>query len=542
MLRAKASPQPTGWALALATLAERQLPRILTQACRDPTSPCFGCFDRDWWHYRIRDFPSIILQQGAYTIWLASQRTPTPPVRSQLEALAKAGARFWNQRATRFGAFEEYYPWERGYPPLAFSMLAIAKLVQAGVVSVEELEPGFHCAAKQLLNRFEGQAANQQIAGLAALAILRLVAPSLVPSTRWNDLVTRSLRLQNKEGWFHEYDGPDLGYLSVTLDCLWDLFDATQDERFVLSAKAATQFTLQITGFLRSSPGMHNARNTDYLVPYGLVRSSQTFADQIEGICSLPALLFDRADQSDHFFAAIDDRYWTHYIGHSVERALSWCQDPSDHDAHPSTPIGSFNFPAAGYVAAIQTSPDIRLFLSLKKGGILTLTSNQRSLSDYGWQVRSGTRFHVSHWWSTDWRAQSTDHHWTVEGWMFPHREILSTPHKHAALRLGTLILGARLIPWLKRKLIFKQGARRYGFRRSVSLQANTCLVEDEITGLQPGDEVTRAPRASKRHVSSADSFHREDLTLAEGWTKEENPVTKNGRFFCRTIYRLAPS
>ena len=44
------------------------LPRILTQVCRNKYSKNFGSFDRNWWHYKIRDFSSIILQQGAYTL------------------------------------------------------------------------------------------------------------------------------------------------------------------------------------------------------------------------------------------------------------------------------------------------------------------------------------------------------------------------------------------------------------------------------------------------------------------------------------------
>ena len=29
--------------------------RIFTALDRDPNSPTFGCFDRDFWHYKIRD-------------------------------------------------------------------------------------------------------------------------------------------------------------------------------------------------------------------------------------------------------------------------------------------------------------------------------------------------------------------------------------------------------------------------------------------------------------------------------------------------------
>ena len=52
------------------------LPRILSQCCRDANSPSFGCFDRNFWHYRMRDFSSIILQQGGYAVLLAQKALP----------------------------------------------------------------------------------------------------------------------------------------------------------------------------------------------------------------------------------------------------------------------------------------------------------------------------------------------------------------------------------------------------------------------------------------------------------------------------------
>ena len=56
------------------------LPRILSQCCRDANSPSFGCFDRYFWHYRMRDFSSIILQQGGYAVLLAQKALPDAPV------------------------------------------------------------------------------------------------------------------------------------------------------------------------------------------------------------------------------------------------------------------------------------------------------------------------------------------------------------------------------------------------------------------------------------------------------------------------------
>jgi len=87
----------------LGTHAAFIAPRILTQVCRDPNSAAYGSFDRDWWHYRIRDFSSVILQQGAYAIWLASRLDALADCRDDLARLAAAGCRFWNARAIRRG-------------------------------------------------------------------------------------------------------------------------------------------------------------------------------------------------------------------------------------------------------------------------------------------------------------------------------------------------------------------------------------------------------------------------------------------------------
>ena len=89
----------------LLRVAQRWMPRILTQVCRDPTSPLFGCADRNWWHYKIRDFPSIILQQAGYALHEAARLPQWHDQREALEAIAAASARFWNARAQKHYAF-----------------------------------------------------------------------------------------------------------------------------------------------------------------------------------------------------------------------------------------------------------------------------------------------------------------------------------------------------------------------------------------------------------------------------------------------------
>lgn len=525
----------------LRSLARQQLPRLLTQVCRDPGSPFYGCFDRNWWHYKIRDFPSVILQQGAYALWTAAELPEFASVAPSLRGLASAGCRFWQKRALRRRAFEEYYPWEEGYPPLAFSTLAVMKMVAEEAVPPGEMKPGAIAAARQLSARFEHQAANQQVAGLAALAWLKKIYPDLVDSRTFADLSLRTLALQDAEGWFVEYDGPDLGYLAVTIDCLWDLFDATGDSAYVEAAARARDFINTLVSFSEGSIGMHNSRNTDYLVPYGLARF--LFQDGPEAGATSHSFrtLFSDCLRPGHFFAAVDDRYWSHYIGHSLFRSLRLFPAPDSVPPPAPASIKEKSFPHSGYQLRLSSSNRERILISPRKGGILTVLQERGSVADFGWVVDLDQKSWVSHWWSNGWKWSWEGGLLKVDGFLAPHRETASDPWKHMALRLASLLLGRRLIQFLKKQLIFKNKRGSIPFSRTIEIAPGLVRVTDHMDLLPEGARVRRAPRSSKRHVASADSWHQEDLQPVRGFSLKEE-IRRDGPIFSVvTEYRPSP-
>lgn len=523
---------------SLSSFAARMVPRVLSQISRDPGSATYGCCDRNWWHYKIRDFPSIILQQAGYAAWIASRLPEWHEQRDELGKLAAAAGRFWNARALRRGAFEEYYPWEQGYPPLAFSTLAIMKLVACGIVDRSTVEAGAREAAAQLTGRFEAKAANQQVAGLAALAWLRKAFPKLVSEEQYTTLRDATLALQHSEGWYVEYGGPDLGYLAVTIDCLWDLYDATGDRRYIESAHSALNFIASLVVPMNGGIGMHNARNTDYLVPYGIARFVCEGGPAKPAALAVLVTLFDHADGPNHFLQAVDDRYLCHYTGHSVLRALLELRALPPDLPEPATmppPKPALLLPGCGYW--LDVSPARRVLVSLRKGGILTAHGPRSSSADFGWIVKTGGRTYVTHWWSDRWAWEKTTDGFIVRGPLVPHKEHLSTPAKHMALRLASLVMGRRLIGSLKGQLIFQNQDAPFRFERKIALLPDRIVVQDQIVGL-PGDAaVTPAPRSSKRHVASADSYHGEDLTLARLAVVDRTTRLESGRFTAETIY-----
>lgn len=324
-------------------LIRQNLPRILTQVCRDVDSDNYGCWDRNFWHYKIRDFASIILQQGGYLLAEAAGLEAYRDEAEYFKTLAKASVDFWHQRARHYGAFEEYYPYERSYPALAFSTLAIAKTLRDLQLDCKPYAKSLQKAIRQLETRREFEASNQYLAGLAALYVLSELVPEWVSKPALDKRLQHLLERQSSEGWFNEYGGPDLGYLSVSLDCLWDIYDISASEQVLTSIRMAITF-IDALLISTASIGMHNSRQTDYVVPYGIVRmalqegdSEQTAAERIIHI------LFGNISHPEHFFQAIDDRYWVHYIGHSLLRAYlllesseDWGQTPVCHSERSS--------------------------------------------------------------------------------------------------------------------------------------------------------------------------------------------------------------
>ncbi len=520
-------------------LINRNFPRILTQLNRDPNTESYGSFDRNWWHYKIRDFSSIILQQGGYFLEMAAQLPEYSEISEQLREYSSATVDFWTRRAGKKGAFEEYYPWENGYPPLAFSTLAVAKIIQSQNLNTAESADALKKAARKLQQRFEPKAANQQIAGLAALAVLKKINPEFVDDHTFGRLTEQTLTLQSEEGWFTEYDGPDLGYLSVSLDCLWDLFDNTENQKFADSANRAFRFLAKLVIHNQGPIGMHNSRNTDYIVPYGICRflNSNNSTDVILAK-QVVEILYSDTENSGHFFQAVDDRYWSHYIGHSIVRAQLILDALTLKTEIPDLPVTSeYLWKDCGYAIASQYNH--RIMISFLKGGIITIRNNNDYYNDFGWIIFDGNKQYVTHWWTPSNQYSFNPEDFQISGYAVQYKENTSTPFKHFILRTVSYFSGHKIITLLKNLLIFRKSDQRFFFKRNIKIQSGKVIITDEISGLKGNEVIVKAPRFSKRHVASADSFHHEDIAMVKGYVINTKAQITGKLFEAATVINL---
>src|SRR5215210_797803 len=178
----------------LAREALAQIPKILSLQDRNPHSATFGCFDRNFWHYKIIDFPSGMSQEFVWPLALVY----TLPIagnpyyhQSAIKEWIEAGMLYAARSAHADGSCDDYFPFEKAAGAAAFSLLASLESYALLNLHQPELLDFFTLRADWLANHHEsGRLTNHQ-----ALIVLCLEkAGRLFESNRWDKLKAKRLK------------------------------------------------------------------------------------------------------------------------------------------------------------------------------------------------------------------------------------------------------------------------------------------------------------------------------------------------------------
>lgn len=513
--------------------------RVLTQMDRDPGSPTYGCFDRNYWHYKIRDFPSSVLQQGIFVLEAMRRgRIASDVPQVVIEDWCVAALNALARQAGRKGEVAEYFPFERSYPAAAFGLHAAMLVLHDWQEDAPHLLGRIDWAplralALSLARREETEASNQRAVALAGLALAgRIEAMGLGPGIA-ESYAEGFFESQSEEGWFTEYGGPDCGYLSVTLDALVDYHDASGDERAMDACSRAVRFMASLVGPDGELPWTLNSRNTDYVVPYGLARLAAK-----DPVASwLLKTLFGNLHDPSHFAWSTDDRYHCHYIFASIVRSLPFLESLGVDE--PPAETEWLWLERCGILRWRPEGARWAAYVGARKGGVLRIhREGAAPVLDHGWRIESGNRMWTTNWQSGDWSVDASDQRIQVIGRAAGVAFHQPSPLKHAALRLAAWFLGERMTRYLKKVMIFRGwGSPGPAYRRTVRFTSGGVQVADRFDPF-PGATARPSPRQNMRHVASADSFSSEewitplfgdgDHGISDG-LEEERSWTPNG-------------
>jgi len=459
------------------------IPKILTLQDRNPHSPTYGCFDRNFWQYKIIDFPSGMAQEFVLPLALAySLHIPDSPYYQQLtlRRWIVAGMHYAAHSAHPDGSCDDYFPFERASGAAAFSLLACLDSYQLLELDDPALLQFFKRRADWLAHHQEsGRLTNHQ----ALIALCLALAGQLLQTDRWQsaqgDRLTQVLSWQNPEGWFQEYEGFDPGYQTLTIACLARLYDMEPRSDLKDAIAKAVLLTAHFIHPDGSYGGEYTSRNTYNFFPHGFELVGRWLPEAL----SINDKFLEGLAQGRGACYADD-----HIIGHHTWSYLLAWRDFTD--SRPGLPLPTDRLWLPEARILVERRADTTLYIALNKGGAfklfrgdrLVVSDTQISLQV---EVNGGVKNAVGHL-VGHYPIEMKGNQITISGTLGWAKQTQMTPPKLMILRTVMLSMG-RFFPNLVRRLLQKmlitgKTAAPVQFERQFHWQNDQWHITDTLT------------------------------------------------------------
>lgn len=288
------------------------LPRIIGMLNKNPLSQTFGSFDSNYWHFKTQDFSSGMYQENVFPLaylWKnidSSQVFQNDRVAEYIEGVFQ----FHSTHSHKDGSLDDYFPYERAFGATAFALVGLTEAATVTSLASDKHIDAFEKSGKFLSSYTESGKLSNHVA-IAALAHKNLY--ELTHNETWNksfdELIDRLISWQSSEGWFQEYHGCDLGYLTLTIEYLARISLKVEDSRLLDVLTKACDFALEFAHPDGSYGGEYGSRNTYQFYPGGVA----ILANKIESASQLFSYYLKGVINQTHFNIS-NDRLFCHAL------------------------------------------------------------------------------------------------------------------------------------------------------------------------------------------------------------------------------------
>lgn len=520
-----------------------RIPQLLSFVDRNPFSSTYGCGDRAFWHYRtMTDYASPIYQEMALTLAIALEHRgvdnpyfQTPQTLKLVESLLA----YWLGLQQEDGSFPEFYPGERSFVATAFTSFSVSETLlrignQIDPILREQLINGLVRAATWLGSHRDTIVVNHTAGAIAFLNNMSI----LTDDTRFAFLregkIEDLLRHQHDEGWYYEYGGADLAYLSLAVDYLSQDLRRSGDERLRVSLDRALDFMCHFIHPDGSFGGEYGTRNAKYLMPHGV----ELMAAEFES-ANLLALHSRRRlrTKTGVLPAGMDDRYTGFFLN---KYASAWADatELPQIDEDRLTWAGTRFFPGAGIV--LNRSACRCTIVGLSKHGVVTNWQSQDGettrYGDTGFFAKlANGRVGVSQWHdlAAEYDVQEEEGGnvtISVRGSMTLFNTSLPLVRYLVPFRIFLKVFA----PWgwfmdlfgrsvIKRMIVDKRPLP-LSFVRTIAITGDEVMIRDQLyhTGSTQVVRLGKAPGATSIHVASSRYWQEQDIQADGAWEATE--------------------
>lgn len=249
-----------------AKIGLERIPRIISLLDRNKYSKTYGCFDKNYWHYRTADFFNSVSQCSVLPLALVYKNNFPGNIyygKERLKEFVKAGINFIRNNGNKDGSCNEYYPYERAAGITAFVLYCLSEAYLIINEKDYEFDRFFMKQADWLMkNEDSGVMANHLAVASVGLFNVYLITKNEKYKKEAIKKINETLRLQSDEGWFQEYEGCDPGYNTITIDFLAKYYKKSNDKRVLNALKKAVEFCSYFVHSDGSYAGEYGSRGT----------------------------------------------------------------------------------------------------------------------------------------------------------------------------------------------------------------------------------------------------------------------------------------
>lgn len=307
-------------------IALPKIPRLLGLVDRNKYSSTYGCFDRNYWHYKTSDFPSGMYQVGVLPLALVyCHKFPWNIFykKRRIKEICIAGMKFMEKSSHRDGSCDEFYPYERALGATAISLYAATESYMLLGLKDTDIENFFRKRGDWILKNEEpGKISNHQAAAAMALLNVYKITGDGKYLAGSEKKIKRILAWQSKEGWFLEYEGCDPGYVTLTIDFLAKYYQKTRDADVLPALKKAVEFCSYFIHPDGSYGGEYGSRSTYHFIPHGF----ELLEKDIPGAAQI-ADKWLRGVKSNKQEFIEDDRYFVYNMANNLQAYLDYSKD-----------------------------------------------------------------------------------------------------------------------------------------------------------------------------------------------------------------------
>ena len=522
--------------------AINQIPRLLSCLDRNEFSQTFGCFNREFWLTRVRDFPDAIAQLGTLSLSLVwSYKFPDGEKFYQNPELKKwiiGSFKYWIKIQHQDGSYDEFYPNERGWAGptgfLLYGVLRSYELLEKNFPA--DLEKEFFNAVKKsawflATREEEGVLANHHAMALLpiyqAYYHFKKIDPIFAEKLykKFEERLNCFFNYCYDEGWCLEYDGADPGYLSALVSFLSKMQKYMQgDEPWAKKIQTIIDKGIEFSSYFLYPNGSYGgtlgSRQTLHFYAHGyelqgkhnkLASSCAEFAAQslVEKKLVPPEIQ--------------DDRYYLYRIPEFLEAYIDY-QERSDNLPMLPSQQNQFikYFPQAKFF--IKNNDKYYLIVNLAKGGVVKFFDKEKKeliFSEDGILIGvNNNKILTTQWIGPEYFVEQKNHdnEYSVKGNLHIIPQKYFTPIKMIVFRLFILSTGwnakiADLIKGLIRKLLMTRSSKtQVKFTRNFFINENKIIITNEIQTEQEIKFLQLGGQFASRYVPQSRYFQWEEL------------------------------